>query len=231
MELDPEARRILSLVDAERTPSADDKARVEQNLARALGASAGLLVSATASSASAAPPSLAAAKAAGSALALKWTLGGLAVLAGIAGYAAFLARPTEPAAKSPAPMAHAPTPAPALTPTPTPTLTLTPAATPTPAKTRPRHADGEALDAELSLLHAAQSAWRSGNAAQALTLVAQHRSRHPRSALALERDALRVLALCDLGRRREAAKLARAWLARAPGSPLRAAIEGSCAIQ
>jgi hypothetical protein len=87
------------------------------------------------------------------------------------------------------------------------------------------------LQAELALLHGAQVAWRAQDAAAALALLEQHRTRYPRSQLGLERDSLQVLVLCELGRRDEAGRLAHAVLARAPHSPLRASIEQSCALK
>jgi len=52
--------------------------------------------------------------------------------------------------------------------------------------------------------------------------------RYPHSVLALERDALRVFALCSLGQRAQARPLAADLLRRAPGSPLRTSVEESC---
>jgi len=96
---------------------------------------------------------------------------------------------------------------------------------------RRRAAGGPSLAAELELLHRAQSAWRAREAARALSIVDEHRARYPRSALRVEREGLQVLALCELGRKSEAARVARALLAREPLSPLRAAIEQSCALK
>jgi hypothetical protein len=96
---------------------------------------------------------------------------------------------------------------------------------------RRRAAAGPSLPAELELLHRAQSAWRAREAARALAIVDEHRARYPRSALRVEREGLQVLALCELGRKSEAARVARTLLAREPLSPLRAAIEQSCALK
>jgi hypothetical protein len=95
---------------------------------------------------------------------------------------------------------------------------------------RTRKAARTAQASELDLLHRAQSAWRSGQARNALGLLDEHRTRFPRSALGIERDALRALSLCEIGRRAEAKELARKVLAREPRSPLRAALEQSCAL-
>jgi len=81
--------------------------------------------------------------------------------------------------------------------------------------------------AELSLLRQAQAARRAGQAARALELAREHADKYPRSRLWAERETLRVLALCDLGRvdaaRRSAAQLQYLW-----SSPLRATLNASC---
>jgi len=239
MDLDADCRRILSLARDARTPTLQDKARIERRMAVAIGLSAAAVTTAGAASATAASATAAssgAAKAAGSALALKWALGGCALLAAaVASYAALSS--SEPAP----PRAHVARPA--VIPVPSPSADAVPHGLPAPAlapaparahahaHTRARAAAGGALSTELVLLHAAQAAWRAGDPERALTLSAQHRRRYPRSALGLERDALRVLALCDLKRSEEAERLGRAWLARAPSSPLRTSIERSCAMQ
>ena len=238
MELDSEARRILELAREARTPSAQDKARVERRFALALGLSS----SAVASIAAAQPAATAAAKAAGSAVALKWTIGGCAlVAAALAGYAALPAAPAQPVRKA-AVAARVPVGAPT---TPAavevapreaapPQPQTAPAARPLAGRSVHRRtpaAGADALAGELELLHAAQAAWRAGDPGRALSLLSEHRRRHPRSALALERDALRVLSLCELGEQAEARRLGRAWLAAAPRSPLRASIEQSCAMK
>ena len=62
-------------------------------------------------------------------------------------------------------------------------------------------------------------------------LLTAHRARYPRSALRSEREGLQVLSLCELGRTTEAARVGRRLLERSPKSPLRAAIEQSCALK
>jgi hypothetical protein len=74
-------------------------------------------------------------------------------------------------------------------------------------------------------------AWRAREAAGALALLNEHRARFPHSTLQLERDALQVLTLCELGKTADAARLARSVLAAAPHSPLRASLEESCALK
>jgi hypothetical protein len=84
------------------------------------------------------------------------------------------------------------------------------------------------LSDELDLLHDAQFKWRSGDAAGALSLLALHRKRFPRSELGPEREALTVLALCATGRTDDARQLAARFLRSAKRSPLRTSVEESC---
>jgi hypothetical protein len=86
------------------------------------------------------------------------------------------------------------------------------------------------LAAELTLLHAAKQAWQDGKPQTALDLAQRHAQLYPHSQLASERDALKVFALCGLGRTSDARDLASTLLSRAPGSPFRASLEQSCAM-
>lgn len=92
-------------------------------------------------------------------------------------------------------------------------------------------ASSGAQDDELDLLHRAQIAWRALEPKRALALLGEHRSRFAGSSLALEREALRAVCLCELGRRTEGARLARSVLDRAQGSPLRATLEQACSLR
>ena len=240
MELDPDARRLLELTRAARTPSADDKLRVERALARSLGLAAFSAVTGAASSASAKP--LAAA------LPLKWALG-LAVpvlaAAGAVGY--FHSRApqavTNPSDQRAPLVAPAPAPAPPEPRTPVETSAPTAAEAPAPAPERveppssrraapsEKPKASETLDAELDLLHDAQAKWRNRDPNGALALLAEHRKRYPKSELRLEREALRVLSLCAAGRTAEAREVADRAFKNAPRSPLRASVEESCVKQ
>jgi hypothetical protein len=91
--------------------------------------------------------------------------------------------------------------------------------------------EADPLLAELSLLQRAQRAMRAGQPRDALELAARHATLYPTSQMALERDALRVFALCALGRKGEARTLATGLLAEAPRSPLRTSLEESCAMR
>jgi hypothetical protein len=251
MDLDPEARRLLSLVQAARTPSDEDKARVEKQLALALGTAA---LAAPTAAAAKAVTGTGALKASSGLLTLKWFVGGSALLAAaVGGYVALsepapvaTSRGDRPHAAVPAQdleVAASPAPAaPVVTPALEPPATVVPAAASdetdaapagSPARKKRKIAPQESdrLAAELTLLHRAQSAWRAGDARGALSLVREHDQRFPRSELALERDTLEVLALCELGQKQAATRLAKRLLARAPSSPLRASIEESCALR
>jgi hypothetical protein len=85
------------------------------------------------------------------------------------------------------------------------------------------------LLAELTLLREAQQALHGGAPRRALELAERHAALYPHSQLKLERGALRVFALCALGRKAEARSLATELLTAAPRSPLRTSLEESCA--
>ena len=100
-------------------------------------------------------------------------------------------------------------------------------------RSRPRRGAASAPDlaAELELLHQAQRAWRAGDGARTLSLLEDHESRFARSQLAPERTALRILALCDLGRVAEARRIGVRFLRTASQSPSRRSVEESCAVE
>jgi hypothetical protein len=233
-DLDPEARRLLELARDARTPGAHDKARV----AAALGLS---LTAAPAGAAPEATGGASAAKSVAGVSSVKWWFGGAAVLAAAVG-SYLLASSSAPQhtrrAAKPAVRALVTRAAPSPEAPPAPSLAVqAPTAPEQPqhgARRAERHRAGTGADtlaAELDLLHRAQTAWRAREAAGALALLDEHRVRYPHSALGLERDGLRVLTLCELGRADEATRLARSVLARAPNSPLRASLEQSCALK
>jgi hypothetical protein len=242
MDLDPEARRVLELARDARTPSEVDKERVARRLAAGLG----LSVAAGAAGAAAAQGA-GAVKSAGAAVALKWWIaGGAIVAATLGGYAALSGGPRDDAGREPA---RATTHAPSVQTVQPKTAEPVVAAPVTETVARAEPAAGSAREpvvrpshrrragvaatspAELELLHEAQAAWRARDARGALSLLVAHRERYPRSTLRSEREGLEVLSLCELGRKTEAARVARRLLERAPKSPLRAAIEQSCALQ
>jgi hypothetical protein len=212
-ELDPDARRILSLARAARTPSPKDQARVARRFALGVGVTAGATL--TAGSAKAAKAS---------------TLLGplkLWVLFTAAALSSYLVITPSPATKTlrGVPL-HISAPAPPPPPPPAPV----PPATPDPPRRQQLQAP-PTRPAELDLLHQAQTAWRSRSPTLALELLASHRQLYPRSQLRSERETLEVLARCDLGQTDKATRLARSLLAREPHSPARAAIEQSCGLK
>ncbi|HWB74515.1 MAG TPA: hypothetical protein VG755_06160 [Nannocystaceae bacterium] len=74
-------------------------------------------------------------------------------------------------------------------------------AAPRPSKSRarpPKPAPSDSLQAELELLRRARSALREGRAQRALEIVREHRRAYPSSAVAEERDATEISALCAL---------------------------------
>lgn len=85
------------------------------------------------------------------------------------------------------------------------------------------------LLAETRLLESARSALGRGDARGALSFLEQHEREFPSGVLVEERIAAKVFALCGLGRRADAARVAADLLRRAPASPLRARILDSCA--
>lgn len=88
-------------------------------------------------------------------------------------------------------------------------------------------APADGLQAELALVRAAHDALRAGRPDVALERMEQHRRDFPAGALAEERDALRVSAICALGRA-DAATEARTFLASHPESPFVARIRDAC---
>jgi hypothetical protein len=89
--------------------------------------------------------------------------------------------------------------------------------TPPPADAKPDPPQSD-LAEQARLVGEAWRAVNAGNAARALELVAEHARRFPRSPLAPERDACRIVAWCEQGRPWAAAK-ARAFLAAHGGTP------------
>jgi hypothetical protein len=238
--LDADSRRMLELASAARTPSAEDKARVAERLSVALGASAAL----GASSAHAAATQGAGSSGTGGGVAaiLKWIAAGAVIAAASISLLVLVSRPSAPV-KHPTPPPQAAGRAPALpepVSTPMPSAqaeeaSAEPAVRTQPAPRRVEHhrstAPLDTLQDELALLHNAQAAWRAHDARSALAALQQHKAQYPRSQLVVERDVLWALCLCDTGQQADARRLARSVLARAPATPMRAALEQSCAMK
>jgi hypothetical protein len=229
--MNPEARRIIELTRAARTPSVDDKDRVRRALAITLAATAaaapGVAAGATAAKAAAAGTAAKTVGALGAATGLKLALS-VVVIASLGVGAYWWTRP------APAPVAT-PVVAPAVKVVAVePPVAEEPPTAPAEIALETTPSVGSLRDpllAELALLNRAQQAWRHGAAGKALELAQQHAQRYPRSKLALERDAVRVFALCALGRKHQAHSLAVTIVKRAPRSPLRTSVEESCGMR
>ncbi len=96
-----------------------------------------------------------------------------------------------------------------------------------PETTSPRAATSIERDNQRML--DAKDALAAGDAAGALAITEEHGREFPRSALADARSALRIEALCALGKREQARGEARVFADARPGSPVTARIERSCA--
>ena len=127
------------------------------------------------------------------------------------GAAPALLGPTANAATPPAVIEHRP-----------------PAPSRAPVGKAPAAGDERGTLAEVALMRDAQVALRAGNAPRALRLVDEHAQRYPFGALAEEREALRVFALCDLGRTAEAGAEATIFLSAHPQSPIADRVRSSC---
>ena len=228
-ELRPAARELLDVARAARTPSDQHRERAYQALVAGLGGSAAVGTAKVAAAAGKV--------AAKSTFAwLKWAIPAALVMS--AGAGAYVWSSREPAPPTPVPRAapKAP-PAPIASPLPVPEepALAQPSAVPEaeikPAQPAPKTStkpSGDALVQELSLLHEALAASRSGNAARALELAREHARQYPASRLGIERSAIEVRSLCSLGRPTEARKVAERLRARAPSSPVSAALKDTC---
>jgi hypothetical protein len=232
VELYPEARKVLDAAREARTPSLADRDRIFSSLM------ASVAVGAVAPSAAAAKTGLFG-KIASNALWIK-AAASVAVLSAASvstfayvrhhgqSSAAGPARVAAPVSALPVAPVAAPLPEPThvVAPTPAPAPTVSPPTVEHSAPAPSRHpTDG--LSAELALLRQAHEARRAGQPERALELAREHAKKYPHSQMWAERETLRVLALCDLGRvdaaRRSAASLQYLW-----SSPLRATLNASC---
>lgn len=102
-----------------------------------------------------------------------------------------------------------------------------PASAPTPVSTS-HDAHPPALDDETRWLREGTTALARGGAAHALALTERHAASFPDSALADVRDALKVDALCALGRAEAARREAAALWRRRPDSPVAARVREAC---
>lgn len=92
----------------------------------------------------------------------------------------------------------------------------------------PAEAEASSLAEELALFRRAKLALLEGSAAQALSLLDEHRERFPRGALRREGTVLRAEALCALGRTAEATRLRDRFLGQHASSPLATRMRSVC---
>jgi hypothetical protein len=238
-DLSPESKALIELAREDDEPSVVDRARVR----RALGASlaTGLAVSSAASAAAGATAKAAGASAglAGSLKIAMWVGVGMAVgalttttaLVALRGPAAESTSAARPAPREASPIVKVPPPvheAPAEEPADTTIIPLE--VTSKPTALRPPPPSPSSLAAEMRLLETARAALSGGDARRALSLIQEHEREFPAGSLSEERRASKVFALCELGRRAEAARAAAEFLRTAPASPLRGRVLDSCAF-
>jgi hypothetical protein len=84
------------------------------------------------------------------------------------------------------------------------------------------------MASELVLLRDARLSLRQGDAARALSILGEHAERFPSATLGEERDALRITALCALGRTDEVVASKAVFARRYPASPLGPAALQEC---
>jgi hypothetical protein len=222
-EHEPELQRMLDLYRDVQSPDAAARARVWQQV-----------------ESSVAPPAAASQAAPASALGggTKLVLLGSAIAAGGALWLLAATNPaeprTQPQVEPPEQRQAAPDVLPVATDPPVPSPSAgagAPAARleQRPARAeRPTPAPSSSLAEELELVSAAQTALDSGDGARALSLLRRHQRRFPAGALAEEREAGRVEALCALGRRAQAQHAAARFIERFPGSPRATRLRQAC---
>ncbi|MDO9020934.1 MAG: hypothetical protein Q8S73_00400 [Deltaproteobacteria bacterium] len=255
-DLNPDLQSLVDAARAADVPRPDDRERIRRGLAAQLGAAA-LLASTTATgsaSAAGATSAVAVATVATTATSLSTKLAVVAlIVAGGAGTAVLTRAANAPRAA--AVTAHpAPADRPQVAPLPEAPIvraSVAPASVGTvpealhpvaaPARVAPRAprahvgpgpgrpAPAWPLIEEVALLREAQRALQSGGTVRALDLIERHASRYPDGAMREERLALRVVALCDAGRRSEARAAADRFVREAPRSVFVARVRSSCA--
>lgn len=130
-----------------------------------------------------------------------------------------------------------PTPSPAAAPEPDPLEDVVVEPPPKPTRKRAAGTGGQAsagpsdLAAETELFREIQLALANRRGSVALRLIAEHKRNFPRGSFRLEREVLRARALCQLGRRAEARKLAERFITKHPNSPLAPQMKKICASE
>lgn len=251
MSLGPDARDLIAMADGADDPSSADEARIRAKLAARLAVAAGTGIAAgtaaktaAASTGTAATTTLAAKIAIGVAVVSATTAGGTVayehVMHDRAQTTVVVEAPSKPiasASASASPSASASAiPEPTLPP---PTVTAHVAATATAIPEPKPTAKPAAIIAtipdtiaeEASLLRAAHASLASNDGTGAMRSLDEHARRFPHGALAEERDAARVMALCAQGRASEARASASAFVSANPRSPFAAQVRRSCAVK
>ncbi len=175
-------------------------------------------------------------KAAGAGVKIAAAIAGAVVVAAVVAYLAWPARKSAPAPRTPPSSSEtvsssestgsttsAP-PDPVELP---PVIASAPSAT-TKAATAKASGEADSLDQDFALLSEARTALSGGKPQQALGLLDTHAARFPKSTLAPERTAMRIQALCGVGRLEEARTLLSKMRASAPSSPHYTAIRRAC---
>ncbi len=239
-ELSTDAKALIERARLDDTPRAEDKQRIRGRLAAQLGAGA-FATAALAGSASA--PSVGESGALLKSALVKWVAGTLAA-GSVAVGAVMLTRqepkppvapPVVAAAPVERPAALVDPPAPVVREQPAPVETPVAAAAPRGHRARRRSAptftpvgNTGSMNAEITLLAQAQQALRARDGKEALRLARQHAENFPSGALYEERVGIEAIAHCVLGEREHPA--VRAFLARAPRSPLSARVRKECGL-
>jgi hypothetical protein len=84
------------------------------------------------------------------------------------------------------------------------------------------------VGAEADLLRQADGAVKAGNPSRALALVHEHATKFPNGIMSEEREAVRIVVLCALGRIEDARAAASLFLREHPRSPLARRVRESC---
>ncbi len=86
----------------------------------------------------------------------------------------------------------------------------------------------DALLKEISLIKKASRALNQKRPEKTLKILNEYDAAFPKGVMREERDGLKVIALCDLGRRSEAANAKRRFLKRSPSSPMAGRVRDRC---
>jgi len=108
-----------------------------------------------------------------------------------------------------------------------------PAAARAPSSAKPSAPDDAAraekeLQEELALMTEAQRSLKEGDSKGALSALDKHAAEHPKGTLAIERDGVRAIALCESGKVAAGQAAAKRFLAKNPKSVLAARIRAAC---